>query len=283
MPNNCFQINDDSFTNGVLMNHVLSVRVSPGSLESAVLDISQHMMVAHETHTLSNNEDLSNFKHAFETIVAESSVMGWHYHKVNVIIDTAVYTLMPDKLFNEAEASKYLELNHSLAGNDVICVDNIDSIASKNIYQVPCEVQKVCKQSFPDFNFQNSITILISSLLKQKVAQESVFVNFSGKRFDVIVAEKGQLKFCNSFSFATAQDIIFYILNIYRKLGFDPSVMPIVLAGEITQDSSAWEVIYRYIRNVSFAKRPANYTFCEDLNDIPKQMFYDLFHSFQNI
>jgi len=88
------------------------------------------------------------------------------------------------------------------------------------------------------------------------------------------------LKFCNSFTFTTAQDIIYYILNVYKKLGLDTSSTPVMLAGEITTESAAYEIIYRYIRNIYFAQRPVNIKFCEDLADVPAQMCFDLFNSF---
>jgi len=280
MPNKCFSIKDDSFSNGILSNHQLSVRISGGTLENAVFDVTRNMIVAYETWALNNNEDFSNFKDSFDKITNDSFVLGWEFKKVMVIIDTKIYTLIPDKLFVADEARQYLELNHSSTTNETICVDNIEIISSKNIYQVPCGVEKVCRQTFPNFSFCNTCSILIGSFLKINPPQETVMVNFSGKRIDILVSGNGMLKFCNSFTFTTAQDIIYYILNVYKKLGLDTSSTPVMLAGEITTESAAYEIIYRYIRNIYFAQRPVNIKFCEDLADVPAQMCFDLFNSF---
>ncbi len=271
-------IKDDSFGNGI--EQKLSVRIASTTFEIAVLDTSRSTIVAFESWRFDNNDDPGNFADSLEKIRSDSFSLGRHYNKANVIIDSAVYTLIPAELFKEEEAEKYIEFNHSLASKEAVHFDSIESIAVKNVYQVPLSVEKVCRQWFTDLKFQNTCTILINSRLKIKSTPETVFVYFSGNRFDVIVADNGRLKFCNSFTFSSAQDIIYYILNVYQKLGMDTSATPIMLAGEITKESSGYETIYRYIRNVSFAQRPDNIQLCEALKEMPEQMYFDLFSNF---
>ncbi len=90
----------------------------------------------------------------------------------------------------------------------------------------------------------------------------------------------GKLQLCNSFKFETDEDMLYFLLNVYKQLGFDTNLMPLVLKGDIEKELSKFQLIYKYIRNVSFAEETDTIKFAPFSAAILPHKYFTLFNSF---
>ena len=261
-------------------NLFLSVKISESNVSCAVLDISKKIISAIETWSLLNNEGLFGIKETIKKIVEDSSILKKSFKKTFILLDNSVFTLVPKKIFLKAEAKKYLELDHTFNSNEKINVDDINKISAKNIYLFPEEIELAAKQLFKNVEFMHVSSVLINSMLSYENKDEVVLIHFSDKRIDVIISKDKKLLFCNIFSFVSAEDMIYFIINIYHQLSLDTSVVPVMLAGDIEKKSAAYDMIYKYIRNVSFCSNPLEFKYSQGIQEMPEHINYCLFNSF---
>jgi hypothetical protein len=278
MLNKTLSLIDQSFH--ISAGHWLAVRISDSIVEYCVLDSSKKIIVALESWNINVPDEVGAFEYALEKIKSDSDILKNEYSKTILIPDNPVYTLIPDKLFIAEEARKYLEFNHAISTNEIINVDNISEIAIKNIYQMPFQANSFFRKIFANYEYRHLTTILIKSVLKNKILQEKVLVNIGKHRIDIIHATKEKLKFCNSFKFDMDEDMIYFLLNVYQQLGFDTNIMPVILSGEIEKDSSVYQMIYKYIRNVSFVRTADIIQFAPYSAAILPHRYFTLFNSF---
>ena len=74
--------------------------------------------------------------------------------------------------------------------------------------------------------------------------------------------------------------MLYFLLNVYKQLGFDTNIMPVLLEGDIEKESSKFQLIYKYIRNVSLTGNTDNIKFAPLSAAILPHRYFTLFNSF---
>ncbi|VAW25876.1 FIG032012: hypothetical protein, partial [hydrothermal vent metagenome] len=107
---------------------------------------------------------------------------------------------------------------------------------------------------------KHASTILIEKLLNVYKNTEEVifFINVTKTNFDIVVFKNKKLELFNSFHFKTKEDFIYYVLFITEQLNLNPEEFKLVLLGDIEKNSDVYNILYQYIRNITFFS-PANF------------------------
>ena len=129
-------------------------------------------------------------------------------------------------------------------------------------YQIENQSDKIIHRS----------SALVWASLQYPVKQPAVFLNVADKHISITVADKESLLFYNQFAFTAAEDILYYCCLIFDQLKLDRSKHYLLLSGNIAQESSLYDLLYKYIHNVEFV----NLDFHLDGEiDKPKHYFMD--------
>ncbi len=178
------------------------------------------------------------------------------FGSVNVIYTTHNYTIVPISLFDENKASEYLKFNTKILGNDYISYDEIEGHNAVVVYVPFVNINNFMFDTYGSFNYFHSTTLLIQDLLAAEKHSETtkVFLHILEDQFECIVSKNGALQLCNSYSFKTAEDFIYYVLFCFEQLQLNPDSIETLVCGNISLESPLYEILYRYVRNVSFAK-----------------------------
>lgn len=130
-----------------------------------------------------------------------------------------------------------------------------DKLLDQNIkahyYGNPAILKEV-KNVFPHPEFLH-----ISSLLADyiyKTDQEKVFVFTSAQRIHILIANKGGLRFYNSFKFSAPEDFLYWIMLVLDSHNLDPKVIPVILGGRIGRNGPIIDLLSNYLGDVSFAE-----------------------------
>ena len=273
-------IADSSVTKtGISAKHFLIVKISKNNMVYSVLDTSQNTFVAFGSWIWPAEEEFSGLTHLTNNFTDKSFILKQNFGKTLILLDSDIYTLIPEKLFITERAKEYLEFSHTFNSNENIASDNISKISAKNIYWLPSDIENLFAKTLMNFEYRHVATILINSALINTPHRKQVNANISGNRLDIIVTDNNRLNFCNSFFFDTAQDIIYYLFNVYRQQNIKTSI-PLLLTGEIDKDSLAFTTIYKYIRNISFTKNSEIYQYCSEMKELKLTSYYSLFNAF---
>ena len=140
--------------------------------------------------------------------------------------------------------------------------DWIESIQAFNSYFIPEELERCFNKHFKNILWKHNSSILIESLIHQFKLQpgERIYISIQKKSFDVTILESKHLKFFNSFSYRATEDLIYYLLFTFEQLQLNPNETPLIIFGEIEEDSEVYKLLYKYIRNISFTKETQTIT-----------------------
>ena len=84
--------------------------------------------------------------------------------------------------------------------------------------------------------------------------------------FTCIVSKDSKLQLCNTYSYKTPEDFIYYILFCYEQLGLKTETDTITLSWAIEKGDSLYALLFTYVRHINFEPNIKGV----QIKDIPK-------------
>ena len=244
-------------TNKILTNLELSIQISLSGLSFCILNKDSNTVTALKAlcfeKKLNPLEILDKLKELFET----ENALNNSFSKLCVIHDNELSALVPKPLFIEDCLADYLKFNSKILKSDFITHDNIAINNSVNVYVPYININNFIYDRFGAFTFKHVSTILIESILhiEEHADSNKLYINVSENHFEIIGVEKTKLLLYNTFEYGTKEDFIYYILFTAEQLNLDPETLELVFIGNIIKDDELYNIVYKYIRNISFGNR----------------------------
>ena len=244
----------------------------------AILNLFEQKYIALEHYDIKNNSSYTNLAEQIDLIVSKQELLQQNFVSTSVSIAHKFNTLTPKALYKEENGKEILAFNHVLLKNERERRDWIQAIKAYNSYFIPEELERCFNKHFKNILWKHDSSILIESLIHQFKLNESerVYISVQNKSFEITILENKHLKFFNSFSYKSAEDLIYYLLFTYEQLNLNPDKIPLIISGEIEEDSEVYKLLYKYIRHISFTKRNPNYNYSFVFDQTKEHFYYKL-------
>ncbi|MBP6396305.1 MAG: DUF3822 family protein [Saprospiraceae bacterium] len=107
-----------------------------------------------------------------------------------------------------------------------------------------------------------------------------IWLHFLDQSIQIACFEDGKFKFYNQFDIQTAEDVIYYLFAISRQvLQTEPDNIQVEFSGQLTVNSSFYQLLFRYIKNLKAVHQAEFQTKNEDLAD---HIYFDHFLNIQS-
>ena len=243
----------------------LSIQIGLNGLSFSTLDRNKTTIDFFKTITFKKKQTPFYIKQKLEDAFTLETKLKRAFSKVTVIHDNNLSTFVPKALFNKDHLADYLKFNAKILQTDFISFDTLEQNDIVNVFVPYVNVNNYIFDTFGDFTYKHSSTILAASLLKQNDASEhgKMIVNVSPSHFDVVVLKDGMLALYNTFEFDTKEDFIYFILFTAEQLQLDPENLQLELLGNIKEHDHLYTILYQYIRHIHFGNRMDTFTYLE--------------------
>lgn len=184
--------------------------------------------------------------------------LGWVYKRVNVVCVSSQYALVPQDLYNEKEKDRYLSFAFSSSDKQVL--NNLLKVEKVElVFGINDEIYEFCSRSLLNPCFIHSIVPLLTLWKKQSklCLSRQMYVVLRQKSMDVVCFSGGNLLFVNSFEAELLEDILYYILYVWRQTGMEQEVDQLHLSGESSLRNSVMNTLRTYLRQVSPVEIPS--------------------------
>ncbi|MEE2772803.1 MAG: DUF3822 family protein [Bacteroidota bacterium] len=238
----------------------LSIQVSLNGLSFCILDESSKSVVFSKKLDFEKQLDPIKLLSKIELEYENESRLSQPVDDVKVIFSNALFTLVPEELFSEEQASSFLKFNAKILKTDFVAFDKL-SEGIVNVYIPYANITNYFFDKYGEFEYQHSMSVLIETFLQQEQGTAKAFLHCQPNHFELVIIEKGKLLFANSFEYETSEDFLYYLLFTAEQLGLDPEDFELVLCGNISKDAEAYKLAWNYIKNISFAGPLHNFTF----------------------
>jgi len=258
-------------------NKELSIQVSLNGLSFCILNRSTNTI--EYLNKIDFQSKLTPFDalHRLKTELSASAVFSDEFRTVTVTHQNELSTVVPKSLYDERQKVDYLKFNAKILKTDYITHDEISINNSVNVYIPYVNINNYIFDTFGEFVYKHSSTLLIETILGQDQASDKskIFINVNKMTLEVLVVHNGKLQLFNNFEFHSKEDFIYYVLFVFEQLQLDVESTPVILSGLIDKDDELFNILYTYVRHVSIVESNYNYKFSDVVTD---QKRYELHH-----
>ncbi|MFH1297099.1 MAG: DUF3822 family protein [Bacteroidota bacterium] len=276
---------DALFKETDLENYYLSVQIGEKSFSYCILDsISNKYIGVGElrmpvTKGPGDQEIRLPFETFFANVVAALPLLRKRFKSCKVIWEGNKSTLLPEHLFDERAQQKVLSFNIPLDQKDTVLHDRLTDFRIMNLYAVPEKAKEILNRTFGVDHFPHLSSVLIRSIYQNYrglLVRPKVFLHVRDYLFDLMIMDQFKLYYANTFEFRLPEDLAYFTLFALEQLGFSQEQAEVVLMGKITRNTPLFNLIFKYLRRIEFAKRNPGYEYSFVFNEILHHSYYPL-------
>ena len=257
-------------------NYELSVQMSSDGFAFSILDTIRNKYVLLRVTDPDGNKYFSAEKAG--EIIKGDDFLGKRYKKVNLVLPSSKFTLVPAPLFDPGRKEEYFTLNLIKDENEVILSNKIPQPDAYILFSVPQTFFELAAKSYPAIYPVHHTKPLINQIAhnSKSVAGHYVHVHVEREFFNLLILEHDILKFSNTFNYRNITDILYYVFNVYKNMGISHDGT-IHLSGLTEKHDDLYSNIALYIRDIKFTGPSGNFSFSYVFDDIELHRYINLF------
>jgi hypothetical protein len=270
---------DAAFDTARCEKFCLVLEIGPESLKLAVLDNLSNDFLAFEQYTFRKSVTEAAMAEQLEKLVLEHEWLTGGFKRIDAIVSTERFTLVPAAFFDSSRTGEFLRFNQPVSNGDIILNDVLRNAEARNIYAIDPKLERALRKISSAVRVRHHLSPLIErqlSVNKNKLAKR-VFAHVQQHRFDLVISENGKLLLANTFRFQTSEDFIYFLLYSCEQLKLNPEELELEIAGEVETESAVTAIARKYIRHVHFGSYPVDARFSRDFSQFPVHFHHNLF------
>ncbi len=273
-----FSIVDESFVQDNSKDYSLYLEIGFDVFSFCILDSVRNKFIVLKMFPIQKAYNDVVLCEKVHEIFEQNELLKSSYKNISASFVNNKYTLMPAPLFEKEKAYTYLSFNHTVEESETVSSDYIKNIDTYVVFSIPKAIADLLNKLFPQVQVHHFVSPLIESVISQykNQSKRKVFVHVQSSHFEVIVTEGKKLVFFNTFQHQTSEDFIYYLLFVCEQLHLNPEELELVLIGEIEKNSALYQILFKYIRNISFGSRNENNEYSYKFDTIPSHFYYSL-------
>ncbi|MEI8224737.1 MAG: DUF3822 family protein [Bacteroidota bacterium] len=257
-------------------NYELSIQVSPDGFSFCLLDTIRNKFVLIRAFEPEENKYFNSDK--INELLSKDEFLTKRYKKVNVVMPSKKFTLIPAPLFDPAKKDEYFNFNHIKEDGNMIVANRISDPDAYLVFSVPKPVNDLINSFYPGVHTYHHIKPLFDNISHSRKSANGNCIHIHVERefFNLIIFNNNLLKFCNTFNYRNISDILYFVLNVFKNLDIkqEETIYFSGLTEKYDDLSSNFSI---YVRNIKFAEPSGNFTFSYVFNDMDLHRFLNLF------
>lgn len=219
-------------------NLLLSVVLMADSFFYSVFDLN-NVLLAHKSC-----DDIRYSDPSFKNQIKTDQNLQNNFRKISVVVLSGSSHHLP--IVNENAVTLFPNL--SLTNN------KIEKIAGNNAYTyfgLTTHQENLLNEVLGKDNYViHHISNLLSTYYIESLGQ-TLHVHVEKDEIFIFHQSEGKFKFYNSFSTPAINDILYFILAVYKETGLDPMTDACTVSGWIEKKSPLFTLLYGYINNLA--------------------------------
>jgi|GEM_PF-3490068 len=128
-----------------------------------------------------------------------------------------------------------------------------------NAYRIPCNIIEKVRNLIAIDKVQHSYTrFLANNLVDNSPQANFVQVLLYHNEMVVTILTDGELQYMHAFAYQTADDVVYYLLNLCGHFTLNPKTVPVKLSGFVEEHPDMYNFITRFFKNAQFQTYPLN-------------------------
>ncbi len=258
-------------------NYELSLQVSTDGFYFCLLDTIRNKYVLIRASEPEENKSFSAGN--LNELYIKDDFLSKKYKKVNIVVPSRKFTIIPAPLYDPGKKDEYFTFNHNTEEGNIIIANRLNDPDAFLLFSITEPVHKLINDHFPDVYPYHHLKPLFDHISNKRKSVNGNYIHIHVERdfFNLIIFDHETLKFCNSFNYRNINDIIYFTMNVFKKLEIkqEETIYFSGLTEKYDDLSSGFSI---YIRNIKFSEPAGNFTFSYVFNETELHRFINLFN-----
>lgn len=205
-----------------------------------------------------------------------SKILVKSYNDTRVYYNICEALVMPANKFSTDAADVYLEAVHGNNMNAVIKYDNVNIEASLiTVYRIQKPLFDMVNSNLMMVNARHTYSKLLEDVFTEGSVLEREFLDlrFYYGYLVVSVIKSGKLQLIQSYSFQTADDILYYLLSIAKQFQLSTRETQVKISGIIDIKSTEMDYIRKVFNKISLNTEIPDLDFKKNISGYPLHYF----------
>lgn len=162
---------------------------------------------------------------------------------------------VPLELFNKDQRKTFFELTCPHPAESNIHYNILPHLEMADLFAIPKEIERLLLEHFPTIHFYAQNSMILERSVQQASGEQKPILYayfYTGYMF-LFRYEQKRILFANEFRISTAQDALYYILNVWKSLGMDPLQDSCILIQPENGPEELAALLAQYIRQIHTA------------------------------
>jgi hypothetical protein len=256
-------------------NYELAIQVSPDGFSFCLLDAIRNKFVLIRAFEPEENKYFNADK--IKELITKDDFLTKRYKKVNIVIPSPKFTLVPAPLFDPARKDEYFTFNH-IQENDIILSNKVSDPEAFIVFSISKPFNDLINNFYPGIHPYIHIKPLFDHIshVRKGINGNYIHIHVEREYFNLIIFNNNLLKFCNTYNYRNISDILYFVLNVFKTLDIkqEETIYFSGLTEKYDDLSSNFSI---YVRNLKFAEPTGNFTFSYVFDDTDPHRFINLF------
>ena len=272
---------DKSLDRANTQNYHLSIQADLNGFSFCILDIKKRTYIGLRHYQFEKVYSIDDYADRLTKIFKEDKLIGLRYKSSSYVYLTQKSILIPESFFDKSNLKTYFEFNQSLNELDEIHYNFLSEINAYNIFAIPNYIVNEIVSRIENINLFHQATPFIKIIVRRGIDKDNkcVYVNMNNKFIDIAVAARNSLYLYNTFQFQNENDLLYFVLYIYKQLNLDTRRNKLIITGEQSDNIKYHNALKKYITTVTYLG-PIKFLFSGVFEKINKHKFLNLFNLF---
>lgn len=228
----------------------ITLRISRDALSFAQADGSAPSGISFETFPVRSGVSIAaNLRDAFTS--CELLSRATPESRAQVLLDAPVM-LVPIEEFRQHQAD--LLFRHTFTGHegDQVMWAALPSFNVVALFAVNKDLRLVVEDHFADIRWSHVCLPVWTHLHRRSASglRRRLFAYFHDRSMELFSFQQHRFRYQNTFEQGHVADTVYFVLNVWKQLGFDQKADELHLIGEIPQHDALRDELHQYVQNV---------------------------------
>jgi len=185
-------------------------------------------------------------------MLAVMEELKYPYQSINILIDTPRFILVPFDIFEDEQTETFFHLHFSPKENETILCNILGKSNVAILFGMDKHAHQLLAEQMPYARIYACVSPLLEyfTTKNREKSTKNLYVHFHSDRMEVFAYDKGKLLITNTFSCKQTSDKVYYILYIWKQLGFSQTKDHLYLAGNKNIQEELITELSKFIREI---------------------------------
>jgi hypothetical protein len=269
---------DKTFATQNSSNYQLSINFGMDCFNYAIIDTTRNKFIVFEAYEIKNCFNYTQLIEQFTGIIKSNAKLSLQYENVLVSVQHSQSTQIPKPLYDLKTLPDYLKFHRIMQAGEVAEANYLSALDAYNAYAIAFPIKAIVSKHFTNAKIVHYSSPLLQNLLSitKNNIESNCYLQIQKSSFDIIIINKGKLQLYNSYKYSSNEDLLYFLLYTFEQLKLNPETIEVTLLAEFDKNSEAYELLYKYVKNINFIKRSTAFEYSFEFNDIPEHYYYNL-------